>query len=1154
MSARICLNMIVKDEAPVITRCLASVLPLIDYWVIVDTGSADETPGIIASFFAEAKIPGELHHRPWQDFAHNRSEALALARPHGDYTLIIDADDSLEIPQGFEAPPLSADSYVMDISDGSIRYQRTQLVRNALPWRYRGVLHEFLDCEGTGSVGHFPVLMRRNHDGARRRDPRTYQRDAAVLEAALEAETDSFLRARYTFYLAQSWRDCGEPEKALQQYLARAEMGFWQEETFISLYAAGQLKERLGHPPEEVVATYLRASDASPTRAEALHAASRLCRFNGWNRRGMETAARAIDLELPTDGLFVEPWVYQHGALDEFAVNAYWAGEHRACLDASVRILATTQLDEETMQRVSGNARFAVDRLREAGLDDSAKPPTNHRESLPKVLIAILAKDQAGHLPRFLASIDALDYPADRIAVHIRTNNNTDETASILREWAETAKKQYAAVEFDDEDVPERVQDYEPHDWNALRFSVLGRIRQASLGRTTALGCDFYFVVDVDNFIAPPTLRRLVDLNLPIVAPLLGCADPDRPRYANFHQAVDDNGYFRESPEYDAILDRRHPGLHEVAVVHCTYLVRSDVIPRLAYEDGSGRHEYVLFSESARRSGIPQYLDNRAIYGRLTFSASDAPILPFLDTKGLVRIEPLENDAPAERYPAEAFIADHRIDAIDAPARLAVPAPLILFAILAKQKEASLPLFLRCLDRLDYPKDRIVLYVRTNNNTDKTREMLEEWLERNGSLYRAVEYDPTDVEAKVEQFDIHEWNETRFRVLSKIRDTSLRKTLEHGCDFYFTADVDTFVRPETLRELVALDRPLVAPFLRPIVPNALNSNFFAGINESGYYVDHPRYNDILWRHERGVLEVPLVHMVYLVRQHVLDRLNYDDGSGRYEFVIFADSARKAGIPLCLDNRRLYGYITCDDDEAHSLANFGRGMRGQAAAAQALLEDPARSDAAKTGCTGTSLDQTSSRFQQVYTGNEWEVGSGLGSLAVNNVPYIKFLQNFMVQNGIRTVVDLGCGDWQFSRHVDWSSVEYHGLDVVPTVIEANRRHFGGGNIQFSSLRDIAEVPAGDLLVCKDVLQHLSNELIRQHVEILVRRFRYLLFTNDYTPEDRVNLPIADGDFRPVRLDRAPLDYGATSIFEWELFWTAGGRVASRKLVQLILGNR
>src|SRR5579871_1464094 len=112
---RICLNMIVKNEAHVIRRCLASVCPVIDCWVIVDTGSTDGTQQIVRDFFAARGIPGQLHERPWVDFAHNRSEALDLAKSEADYSLIIDADDTLEVGPGFDRFSLTADSYMVDL-------------------------------------------------------------------------------------------------------------------------------------------------------------------------------------------------------------------------------------------------------------------------------------------------------------------------------------------------------------------------------------------------------------------------------------------------------------------------------------------------------------------------------------------------------------------------------------------------------------------------------------------------------------------------------------------------------------------------------------------------------------------------------------------------------------------------------------------------------------------------------------------------------------------------------------------------------------------------------------------------------------------------------------------------------------------------------
>jgi FkbM family methyltransferase len=353
--------MIVKDEAPVIRRCLASVRPLVDHWLIVDTGSSDGTQAIIRK--AMADLPGALVERPWIDFAHNRSEALSFARPRAAYSLIIDADDEIILPPRFGRPTLDADSYVVDIEDMSISYQRTQLVANKISWRYRGVLHEFLEGPGAGPAGHLPIVMRRNHDGRRRRDPKTYSNDAAILEEALKKETDPFLIARYTFYLAQSYRDCGERERALSAYLRRAGQGFWDEEVYVSLLGAGRLMEGLGHPVDVVLGVYRAANAACASRAEAAHAASRLCRQHDRFAEGYAFAAAAIHKPAPVGGLFVERWIYEYGLTDEYAVHAYWTGRYRDCLVASDRLLGEGRMPADMRPRIEANRRFAIEKL-----------------------------------------------------------------------------------------------------------------------------------------------------------------------------------------------------------------------------------------------------------------------------------------------------------------------------------------------------------------------------------------------------------------------------------------------------------------------------------------------------------------------------------------------------------------------------------------------------------------------------------------------------------------------------------------------------------------------------------------------------------------------------------------------------------------------
>src|SRR5262245_36854192 len=140
--ATVCLNMIVKDEAHVIARCLGSVRPFIDTWVIVDTGSSDGTQDRIRELLRG--VPGELHERPWKDFGHNRSEALELARGKADYTMVIDADEVLLSDPGFELPALTADAYetLHEVGAGAHSFYLVQFMKSALPWRYVGVLHE----------------------------------------------------------------------------------------------------------------------------------------------------------------------------------------------------------------------------------------------------------------------------------------------------------------------------------------------------------------------------------------------------------------------------------------------------------------------------------------------------------------------------------------------------------------------------------------------------------------------------------------------------------------------------------------------------------------------------------------------------------------------------------------------------------------------------------------------------------------------------------------------------------------------------------------------------------------------------------------------------------------------------------------------------
>ena len=352
--------MIVKDEAPVIRRCLDSVRPLIDYWVIVDTGSTDGTQEIIREHLKD--VPGELHERPWRDFAHNRSEALALARGRGDYVLVIDADETLHLAPGFELPALTCDSYNIHVLYGGCSYMRRQLVSNSLPWRYEGVLHEYITCEQARTEELLRGLQTIPfHDGARARDATTYRRDALVLERAL---IDDPQNARYVFYLAQSYRDAGDMELALRNYKRRVEMGGWPEEVWYSLYQAAQLRERLGAPWPEVLEGYLAAWQYVPDRAGPLYRVGMHYQRKGEHHTAHLFFGRAMRIASPgPNRLFVEQALYDYQLPIEYAVACFYVGAHAEAVEVNNRLLRSELLPAHAIEQVVRNRRFSLSAL-----------------------------------------------------------------------------------------------------------------------------------------------------------------------------------------------------------------------------------------------------------------------------------------------------------------------------------------------------------------------------------------------------------------------------------------------------------------------------------------------------------------------------------------------------------------------------------------------------------------------------------------------------------------------------------------------------------------------------------------------------------------------------------------------------------------------
>jgi glycosyltransferase involved in cell wall biosynthesis len=401
----VCLAMIVRDEAPVIARCLSSVLPVLDHWVVVDTGSSDGTQDIVRRCLAD--VPGELAERPWVNFAHNRTEAFRLASEHADYVLVIDADEVLRIEPGFAPAALTGDAYRLESRYGGQVYARTQLLRSRLPWRYVGVVHEYAHCE---QAGYAPVLdglrIQVFHDGARARDPLTYRRDALHLEAALLEDPDD---PRTVFYLAQSYRDAGDGELAVRHYRARTRLGGWADEVWYSLYQIARLREAMGHPWGEVLDDYLAAYEFQPGRAEPLYRVGLHYARYGADVPALLFLASAMEIPRPrSDHLFVDADVYEYQVPFEYAAARGRSGRHAEAIAGCNRLLREPRLPAERIEEVLACRRRVL----------AARRPIRAK-SAPDARVRVCVPVQAAtqQLDDCLESIGQLDDPPSDVWV-----------------------------------------------------------------------------------------------------------------------------------------------------------------------------------------------------------------------------------------------------------------------------------------------------------------------------------------------------------------------------------------------------------------------------------------------------------------------------------------------------------------------------------------------------------------------------------------------------------------------------------------------------------------------------------------------------------------------------------------------------------------
>lgn len=328
----LCLVMIVRNESRVIKRCLDRVKDKIDYWVIVDTGSDDNTMDLIKETLKD--IPGELHQQEWVNFGYNRTQSLALAKGKADYLLLCDADEQIIFSDKFNPNELIEDAYLVPYQGGN-DYSVPYLIKGDINWSYIGVTHEYLDADiKTNRVKISTVSILDLQDGGFKSDK--FERDIRLLEQGLKEEPNN---VRYMFYLANSYRDIENYGKAAEWYKKRIEAGGWIEEITVAYRYLGLCYKNLGKD-QEALNIWLMGYDYNPSRIESLYQAVQLLREKGNARLGYQLAKIAIDTPYPEkDILFVARDIYNFWIFYEMSICAYYVNDFKTGYECCKKVL-----------------------------------------------------------------------------------------------------------------------------------------------------------------------------------------------------------------------------------------------------------------------------------------------------------------------------------------------------------------------------------------------------------------------------------------------------------------------------------------------------------------------------------------------------------------------------------------------------------------------------------------------------------------------------------------------------------------------------------------------------------------------------------------------------------------------------------------------
>jgi hypothetical protein len=167
------------------------------------------------------------------------------------------------------------------------------------------------------------------------------------------------------------------------------------------------------------------------------------------------------------------------------------------------------------------------------------------------------------------------------------------------------------------------------------------------------------------------------------------------------------------------------------------------------------------------------------------------------------------------------------------------------------------------------------------------------------------------------------------------------------------------------------------------------------------------------------------------------------------------------------------------------------------------------------------------FTHIHDSNSWgsnESKSGIGSTLEQTAVLRPELEKLIAQFGIKTMLDIPCGDFNWMQHVNLTGVNYTGADIVEKLVKKNNATYGTNSISFRNIDLILEknIPKVDLIFCRDCLVHLDYRSIFKAIANLKNSGSKYLLTTSFPSRDK-NQNIEIGGWRTLNFEKAPFNF-------------------------------